>query len=206
MSPGQAGTSKVREPSLTQPFRQPHSLCGFGIGIDRCIAMQCGRIFETVRLTAALLVGAVGLVSPDIVHAQRTDVPSGERARNAEQVVVGHVSSVTAVWRDTDYGDRLIFSVLHVAVDETLKGAAQPSVDVEVEGGTIGSLTLRVSDLETFRPGDRAIFYLQHNRRGAWVPHLRGVGLQRVDAAGRVAGTTATLEQVRRDVRAGASR
>jgi hypothetical protein len=116
------------------------------------------------------------------------------------------VSSVTAVWRDTDYGDRLIFSVLHVAVDETLKGAAQPSVDVEVEGGTIGSLTLRVSDLETFRPGDRAIFYLQHNRRGAWVPHLRGLGLQRVDAAGRVAGTTATLEQVRRDVRAGASR
>ena len=167
--------------------------------------MQAGRILETLPLTA-LLVTAIGLVSPLLVDAQRTDVPSAERARSAEQVVVGHVSSVTPVWRDTDYGDRLIFSVLHVAVDETLKGAAQPSVDVEVEGGTIGSLTLRVSDLETFRPGDRAIFYLQHNRRGAWVPHLRELGLQRVDGAGRVAGTTATLDQVRRDVRAGASR
>ena len=91
-------------------------------------------------------------------------------------------------------------------VDETLKGAAQPAVDVEVEGGTIGSLTLRVSDLETFRPGDRAIFYLQRNRRGALVPHLRGLGLQRLDAAGRVAGSTSTLDQVRRDLRAGASR
>src|SRR4029078_5010678 len=96
-----------------------------------------------------LLVGAVGLAPAGVVHAQRTDVPSGDRARNAEQVVVGHVSSVTAVWRDTDYGDRLIFSVLHVAVDETLKGAAQPSIDVEVEGGTIGSLTPPRSDLST---------------------------------------------------------
>lgn len=167
--------------------------------------MQSGRIFETVRLTA-VLAGVTGLVFSGAVYAQRTDVPSGERARNAEQVVVGRVSSVTGVWRDTDYGDRLIFSVLHVAVDETLKGPAQPSVDVEVEGGTIGSLTLRVSDLDTFRPGDRAIFYLQHNQRGALVPHLRGLGLQRIDAAGRVAGTTATLDQVRRDVRAGVSR
>ena len=141
-----------------------------------------------------------------VIEAQRTDVSSTERARNAEQVVVGHVSSVTPVWRDTDFGDRLIFSVLHVTVDETLKGTAQPAVDVEVEGGTIGSLTLRVSDLETFRPGDRAIFYLQHNRRGALVPHLRGLGLQRLDTAGRVAGSTSTLDQVRRDVRAGASR
>lgn len=146
------------------------------------------------------------LASVTSIDAQRTDLSSTERARNAEQVIVGRVASVNSVWGNTDYGDRLIFSVLHVTVDETLKGAAQPAVDVEVEGGTIGSLTLRVSDLETFRPGDRAIFYLQHNLRGALVPHLRGLGLQRLDAAGRVAGTAITLDQVRRDVRAGASR
>lgn len=167
--------------------------------------MLSGRILEAFG-RRTLLVCAMVLGSAAVIEAQRTDVSSTERARNAEQVVVGHVSSVTPVWRDTDFGDRLIFSVLHVTVDETLKGAAQPAVDVEVEGGTIGSLTLRVSDLETFRPGDRAIFYLQHNRRGALVPHLRGLGLQRLDAAGRVAGSTATLDQVRRDVRAGASR
>jgi len=164
--------------------------------------MLHGRVVQ-IR---ALLMCAFAFSSWAMVHAQRSDVSSGERARNAEQVVVGHVSSVTPVWRDTDYGDRLIFSVLHVAVDETLKGAAQQSVDVEVEGGTIGSLTLRVSDLDTYRPGDRAIFYLQHNRRGALVPHLRGLGLQRLDTAGHVAGSTVTLDQVRRDIRAGVSR
>src|SRR5690348_6348619 len=131
--------------------------------------MLSRRIPEARRRTTTA-VCAIMLASVTSIDAQRTDLSSTERARNAEQVIVGRVASVNPVWGNTDYGDRLIFSVLHVTVDETLKGAAQPAVDVEVEGGTIGSLTLRVSDLETFRPGDRAIFYLQHNRRGALVP------------------------------------
>jgi hypothetical protein len=153
------------------------------------------------RATALVLALAVLADAP--LQAQRGDVPSTERARGAEQVVVGHVSSVTPLWRVNDFGDRLITSVVHVVVDETLKGAAQQSMDVEVEGGTIGSLTLRVSDLDRFVPGDRAVFYVRHNRRGALVPHLRGLGLQRIDPAGRVSGSSMTLEQVRRDVRAG---
>jgi hypothetical protein len=138
--------------------------------------------------------------------AQRGEVPLTERARGAEQVVIGRVSSVTPVWRDNDFGDRLITSIVHVNVDETLKGASQPSMDVEVEGGTIGTLTLRVSDLEQLAAGDRAVFYLIHNRRGVFVPHLRGLGLQKVDGSGRIRGTSVTLDQVRRDVRAGAGR
>jgi hypothetical protein len=51
-----------------------------------------------------------------------------------------------------------------------------------------------------------AVFYLERNRRGAFVPHLRGLGLQKIDAAGRVRGTSLTLDQVRRDVRAGDAR
>jgi hypothetical protein len=152
------------------------------------------------RTTALLCV--VALLLNVALQAQGADVPVMERARGADQVVVGHVSSVTSVWRDNDFGDRLITSVVHVIVDETLKGASQRSVDVEVEGGTIGTLTLRVSDLETFAPGDRAVFYLKHNRRGGLVPHLRGLGLQKIDRAGRISGVT--LDQVRREARAGA--
>jgi len=133
-------------------------------------------------------------------------VPHGERARGAEQVVVGRVSSVTAVWRTNDFGDRLITSIVHVIVDETLKGTSQPFVDVEVEGGTIGDLTLRVSDLDTFAPGERALFYLEHSRRGTLVPHLRGLGLQKIDQSDRIRGTSTTLDQVRSEVRAAAGR
>lgn len=142
---------------------------------------------------------------PSVATAQPA-VPIADRASGAEQVVVGRVSSVTPVWRENDFGDRLIISVLHVIVDESLKGSSQPAIDVEVEGGTIGSLTLRVSDLDTFVPGDRAVFYVQHNRRGGLIPHRRGLGLQKLDNAGRVRGSGMTLDQVRREVRAGASR
>ena len=76
-----------------------------------------------------------------------------ERARGAERVIVGRVSSVNSEWRVNDFGDRLIVSVVRVAVDETLKGQAQQTLDVEVEGGTIGDLTLRVSDLAVYLDG-----------------------------------------------------
>ena len=158
------------------------------------------------RARAAVVLFSLAVMPAASLHAQRGDVPASERARGAERVVVGRVSSIASVWRDNDFGDRLITSVLHVTVDETLKGTAGPSVDVEVEGGTIGSLTLRVSDLDTFATGDRAVFYLKRNRRGALVPHMRGLGLQKLDRAGRITGTSITLDQVRREVRAGASR
>ena len=154
----------------------------------------------------AALIAALAATWPSLAAAQRMDVPAGERARGAERVIVGQVSSVTPVWRNNDFGDRLIVSILHVRVNETLKGSSATAVDVEVEGGTIGSLTLRVSDLDTFTRGDRAVFYLERNRRGGLVPHRRGLGVQKLDATNRVRGSSVTLDQVRRDVRAGASR
>ena len=154
---------------------------------------------------AAVLGCAVALSAGVTLQGQRAEAPPAERARGAEQVVVGRVSVVTPVWRDNDFGDRLITSIVRVTVDETLKGAQRQSIDVEIEGGTIDGLTLRVSDLDTFAAGDRAVFYLKQNRRGALVPHLRGLGLQKIDAGGRIRGSV-TLDQVRRDVRAGAAR
>ncbi len=158
------------------------------------------------RLGTTVLIGTLTWFGGTTVDAQRTPVPSGERARSAEQVVVGHVSDVTPVWRDNDFGDRLIVSVVHVVVEETLKGSAASALDVEMEGGTIGTLTLHVSDLDPLVRGDRAVFYLQHNRRGGWIPHLRGLGLQKLDDTNHIRGSNVTLDQVRRDVRAGAGR
>jgi hypothetical protein len=165
--------------------------------------MLSGQFRVCCRVAVAAGLGLALVSSP---AAAQLSAPVSDRARGAEQVVVGHVSSVTSIWRENDFGDRLIVSVVHVIVDETLKGATQSGIDVEVEGGTIGSLTLRVSDLDTFARGDRAVFYLQHNRRGGVIPHRRGLGLQKLDGAGRVYGSGMTLDQIRREVRAGASR
>jgi hypothetical protein len=139
------------------------------------------------------------LALPASARAQDSiPVPLAERARGAERVVVGRVTTVEPIWRTNEFGDRLIVSVVNVAVDETLRGPSQPTVTVEVEGGTIGDLTLHVSDLEPVAAGDRAVFYLARNARGAFVPHLRGQGLLKLDRSDRVRGSTVTLADIRR--------
>jgi hypothetical protein len=112
--------------------------------------------------------------------------------------VVGRVTTVSPAWRTNEFGDRLIVSTVSVAVDETLRGPDAPTVDVEVEGGTIGDVTLHVSDLEPVAPGDRAVFYLARSRRGAFVPHLRGQGLLKLDRSDRVRNSAITLSDIRR--------
>jgi hypothetical protein len=158
--------------------------------------MLFGRGFlGTVCLCAAVVASA------DLA-AQGGVMPLADRARAADRVVVGRVVSVAPSWQVNAFGDRLIVSTLRVNVDEMLKGPASALVDVEVEGGTIGGLTLHVSDQEAFAPGERAIFFVRRTPRGTFAPHLRGQSLMKLDAANRVRGTTLTLNDVRRELAA----
>jgi hypothetical protein len=149
-----------------------------------------------IRRTAMTM--AVALLLGAGLNAQHASVPLAERTRGAERVIVGRVTAVNPVWRTNEHGDRLIVSIARVSVDEALKGPVQGSVDVEIEGGTIGELTLRVSDLEPVANGDRAVFYLTRNARGAYVPHLRGQGFLKLDRSDRVRGENIGLADVRR--------
>ena len=157
-----------------------------------------------IRIAAMVCVIAVlhGF-NPRGTEAQHAPVALAERGRGAERVVVGRVSSVHPQWQVNEFGDRLIVSTLHISVEETLKGDAASAFAVEIEGGTIGGLTLHVSDLTTFAPGERAVFYLRRNGRGAFVPHLRGQGLLKLDSSNRVPGSRLTLAEIRRTIAAG---
>jgi hypothetical protein len=157
------------------------------------------RILKIRRSVVCLVAGALASGAA-AAAAQDVARPLAERARGAERVVVGRVAAVDPQWRVNEFGDRLIVSVARVAVEQTLKGQSQSTVDVEVEGGTIGGLTLRVSDLAPVAPGDRAVFYLERSRRGALVPHLRGQGMLKLDPSNRVPGSSLTLDEIRRTV------
>ena len=124
----------------------------------------------------------------------------GERARGADRVVVGQVVSVSPAWQINEFGDRLIVSTLRVKVDENLKGSTSAAVDVEVEGGTIGTLTLHVSDQASFVPNERGVFFVRRTPRGTFVAHLRGQSLMKLDASNRIQGMALTLDDVRREV------
>ena len=145
-----------------------------------------------VTLLAALAVApTVGASS-----GRPADIP--ERARGSEMVVVGTVADVHSSFRRNAAGDQLIVSRAVVKVEETLKGkAAVAFVEVDIEGGTVGDLTLTVSDMPSVTAGERAAFFLTRGEAGAHVPHLRGLGVLKLDKSDRVPGSSLTLEQIR---------
>jgi hypothetical protein len=162
---------------------------------------QLPRGYTFARIAGVGVVLVAAFQSTWALAAQdAAPVPLVQRARGATQIVVGRVTAVNPVWQVNEFGDRLIVSVVRVAVDETLKGIPAGSVDVEIEGGTIAGTTLHVSDQESFVPGDRAVFYLTRSGRGALVPHLRGQGTLKLDRASRVPNSSLTLDEIRRTV------
>jgi hypothetical protein len=150
-------------------------------------------------LLALIVLGALDGSSTFATAGQTTTIES--QAREARRIVIAKVTHVQARFDTNQFGDRLIVSDLLVEVEETLKGAPSNVIQITIEGGTIGELTLNVSDLPAMKSGDRALFFLDEQAPGRHVPHNRGLGILRVDRAGRVdAGTT--LDEARRAVRA----
>ncbi len=125
-----------------------------------------------------------------------TSIP--QRAQGAERIVVATVQTLTTSFETNDYGDHLIVSHLHLAIEETLKGTPQASLPIDVTGGTAGGVTLRVSSLPTMAAGERAVFFLERDRKGVLVPHLRGQGILKLDSMNRIKGSQLTLDDVRR--------
>jgi len=159
----------------------------------------------------AFAVGAVILASVltsgvSVAAATRRVIDLPERFRGADQAVVGRVVKVEPVWQRTASGDELIVSRVELAVEETLKGAPVRTIAVDVEGGQIGDLVLTVSDLPTLRAGERAVVLVARDRAGRVVPHLRGLGILKLDERGMVPGSSLSLDMIREAARATGAR
>jgi len=95
----------------------------------------------------------------------------------------------------------LIVSNALLEVTETLKGAPAATLRVVIEGGTVGDLTLKVSDMPAMRSGDRAVFFLDDAGVGPPIPHDSGRGVMRLAPMDRIERSTLTLGDVRGQVR-----
>jgi hypothetical protein len=156
-----------------------------------------------MRLAQAIFAGAIctAVATASAASGPSVDIPT--RAKGAQRIVVATVTDVQASMSRSSYGDQVIVSRLLLQVEEILKGQAKPAFSVDVEGGTIGALTLRVSDMPSLHQGDRAVFFTNPGASGADVPHLRGLGILKLDAANRIEGeSNVTLDDVRRIVEA----
>jgi hypothetical protein len=148
---------------------------------------------------ALALVAVIAVPQALIANERPVDIP--ERAKGSETVVVGTVLDVHSSYQSNRFGDQVIVSRAVVLVEETMKGRAVTTVEVDVEGGTVGNVTLQVSDMPSLAAGERAAFFLNRGDKGVHQPHLRGLGILKLDTAGRVPGSSLTLSEIRRKVR-----
>ena len=142
-------------------------------------------------LSVAVLPGFL-LASPD---AQPGQVAA--RAKRAERIVVARVSDVHASYGTNEYGDSLIISKVVLDVDETWKGPQSNVLTAEIEGGTVGDVTLQVSDMPELQQGQRGVFFLSHQGKDRLVLHDRGHGHMKLESDDRIAGSPLKLADVK---------
>jgi hypothetical protein len=153
------------------------------------------RFTSVLHIVAISLSMAIPAIAAD---SRQVDLPT--RTRGARKVVVAKAISVTPTWRTTVHGDRLIVSEVALQVEETLKGTPASMMWLEVEGGTIDGVTLAVSSHTPMKAGERAVFFLDETSSGLHLPHLKGMGIMKLDANDRIQGGSLRLEEVRRQI------
>jgi hypothetical protein len=88
---------------------------------------------------------------------------SGMTAK-ADAIVQGRVLGIRSEWTP----DRsLIVTVVSVEVREVLKGRPAPLLLVQVPGGVVGEIGLRVSDTPAFAPDEEVVLFLRAVRNPA---------------------------------------
>lgn len=114
-------------------------------------------------IALARVVGLLGfacltLVAPRQAHAQDA-LTLDDLVSRAPTIVVTTVTARRADWEF--YGNsRLIITTVTLEVEQTLKGSAPRTLQVEVMGGTIGDETQRVSHVPEFRVRERDVLFL----------------------------------------------
>jgi hypothetical protein len=156
--------------------------------------MRATYVFAAVACLAAVAI-------PRFASAQDVQGVLRARAQSSDLVVVGTIIDLNPVFETNEFGDQLIVSKVKLRVDEAMKGNANRFLDVSVEGGTIGDLTLDVSDMPSVTRGERATLFLNRAQDGSYVPHDRGFGIMKLDANDRAEAEGLTLAEIRMAVR-----
>jgi len=153
------------------------------------------------RLWLSNLAAAIVCCATGAFASGSPNVSIPERARGSNKVVVAKVATITPQWRTNSFGDRLIVSEVSLDVEETLKGRAAGSLWLDLVGGTLDGFTLKVSSLPEMKPGERAVCFLDAIENGWHVPHLKGLGILKLDDNNQIRDSTLRLDAIRSMVR-----
>jgi hypothetical protein len=85
-----------------------------------------------------------------------------ELAKASETVVIGEVEEVEAQWSSDG---KTIFTSSTISISEVVTGRTLPGkIVVEYEGGEIGDIGLKISDMATLDKGDKVLLFLKTAR------------------------------------------
>ena len=124
------------------------------LGDKRTGAMRIARLTVTVSLLVAIsLLTNARTASAAVIRLSLEELTLG-----ADRIVVATVTTMDSRLED----DGLIRTYVTLQVDEVLKGGERSSeLTVQVLGGTVGDLALRVSDSPRFELGDDVLVFLE---------------------------------------------
>lgn len=148
--------------------------------------MKVFRQGRRVALVAALALGGVAILTVPAAASivQALELP--DLVQKADHIAVVDVVSKRSEW-DTKHEQ--IFSTVELKVVERWKGPGQPAeghLTVIQPGGTVGDLTMTVTGLTSFTPGERAVVFLRGDADNARLLGLsQGKRPMQFDAAAR---------------------
>jgi hypothetical protein len=155
--------------------------------------------YRNPRLAAVCIQSAVLVISVFTSVLGAEGVPPGvsKLIAEAEVVVVGTAERTESLWKENSRGDKMIVSRTLIQTREDLKGHSANAIWVDVEGGTLDGVTLRVSGSPTFKDGDNAVLFLKKNTDGSYSLYQHGRGVLKLDERDIVRGTTLALDDIR---------
>jgi len=115
---------------------------------------------DSLLVTVLLLVGVFFSISPAfaIMKALSTE----ELTKMSDKVVTGEVEDVEAQWSKDG---KTIISSASIAVKKVVKGKVDHArIVVEYEGGELGDIGLRVSDVAPLKRGEHVLLFLKTAR------------------------------------------
>ena len=88
---------------------------------------------------------------------------TAEMTADSDSVITGEVEDVSSSWGGRDQGQ--IITRAAVRVKEVVRGAATSDrVYVEHLGGTVGNITMKVSDMPSFQKGQDVVLFLKRTK------------------------------------------
>src|SRR5512143_2552424 len=117
--------------------------------MDRALAPVKGSWRGIMKIRYGVLILVILLLASN--PAQATKISKADL--EATHILMGKIDRIESFFGVNERGDQIILSHVRVKALKWIKGDRSSSVEFIVEGGTVGDLSLRVSDIPEFENG-----------------------------------------------------